>query len=198
VALGLSQKKLSEAAGVDHGQYMGLETMRISPLRTLRDFRCKASGCPNNYSPKHSTEFCAGHLKATSYERATWREIYRRPDVTAWTRNAEKLAVFHGVEPGDLFPEAVLSVKNNRIVRTIDGADLMTLLGIADQTEPAKLADEEIEEQETAAIVRQAVTTLPPRERKILEARFGLSGGDERTLKQVGDKIGVSQERVRD
>jgi len=41
------------------------------------------------------------------------------------------------------------------------------------------------------------VTTLDPREATILRYRFGLDGGPERTLEEVGEKFGVTRERVR-
>jgi RNA polymerase primary sigma factor len=39
--------------------------------------------------------------------------------------------------------------------------------------------------------------TLPAREVRILQLRFGLSDGKRHTLQEVGDKMGVSRERVR-
>ena len=38
---------------------------------------------------------------------------------------------------------------------------------------------------------------LDPRERKIIAFRFGLNGGRERTLEEVGEKFGVTRERIR-
>ena len=38
---------------------------------------------------------------------------------------------------------------------------------------------------------------LDPRERKIIAYRFGLGGGRERTLEEVGRKFGVTRERIR-
>jgi RNA polymerase sigma factor, sigma-70 family len=38
---------------------------------------------------------------------------------------------------------------------------------------------------------------LDPRERKIIAFRFGLSGDRERTLEEVGQKFGVTRERIR-
>ncbi len=38
---------------------------------------------------------------------------------------------------------------------------------------------------------------LDPREATILRYRFGLDGGSERTLEEVGEKFGVTRERVR-
>jgi RNA polymerase primary sigma factor len=41
------------------------------------------------------------------------------------------------------------------------------------------------------------VTKLDPREATILRYRFGLDGGNEKTLEEVGAKFGVTRERVR-
>jgi RNA polymerase primary sigma factor len=42
-----------------------------------------------------------------------------------------------------------------------------------------------------------ALDGLPARERQVLELRFGLDRGQERTLGEVGDELGISRERVR-
>ncbi len=41
------------------------------------------------------------------------------------------------------------------------------------------------------------IDSLSQREAKILNYRFGLDGGDVRTLEEVGEKFGVTRERVR-
>ena len=38
---------------------------------------------------------------------------------------------------------------------------------------------------------------LDDREKKIINARFGLDGSDPITLEEVGDKFGVTRERIR-
>jgi RNA polymerase primary sigma factor len=38
---------------------------------------------------------------------------------------------------------------------------------------------------------------IPPREAKVLRLRYGLKGGEIHSLKQVGDKLGVTRERIR-
>ncbi len=43
----------------------------------------------------------------------------------------------------------------------------------------------------------ELLSTLEPREREILEHRFGLAGREERTLQALGDEMGLSRERVR-
>jgi len=41
------------------------------------------------------------------------------------------------------------------------------------------------------------LTTLTERERKILEMRFGLADGYERTLEEIGKMYNVTRERIR-
>src|SRR5699024_3427185 len=41
-----------------------------------------------------------------------------------------------------------------------------------------------------------ALTTLNPREQKIMELRFGLVGKEEKTQKDVADMIGISQSYI--
>ncbi len=53
-----------------------------------------------------------------------------------------------------------------------------------------------IENESERAILRAAVMRLPARERQIMEMRFGLRGGRERTQKEVADAIGISQSYI--
>jgi RNA polymerase primary sigma factor len=46
-------------------------------------------------------------------------------------------------------------------------------------------------------MLREMVNDLNTREATILRYRFGLDGGPERTLEDVGAKFGVTRERVR-
>jgi RNA polymerase primary sigma factor len=45
--------------------------------------------------------------------------------------------------------------------------------------------------------VRRALDALPPREREVIEMRYGLSGQKARTLEEVGRAFGVTRERIR-
>ena len=53
-----------------------------------------------------------------------------------------------------------------------------------------------IEEAEERKLVRQSVAGLAKREREIIELRFGLNGGQERTQKEVADLLGISQSYI--
>ncbi|MEX1045399.1 MAG: sigma-70 family RNA polymerase sigma factor, partial [Chthoniobacterales bacterium] len=56
----------------------------------------------------------------------------------------------------------------------------------------AALRDKDLREE-----VGDLLEVLDARERKIIAFRFGLSGGNERTLEEVGRKFGVTRERIR-
>jgi RNA polymerase primary sigma factor len=45
--------------------------------------------------------------------------------------------------------------------------------------------------------VRRALGALPPREREVLELRYGLNGHEPMTLEEVGTAFGVTRERIR-
>jgi len=45
--------------------------------------------------------------------------------------------------------------------------------------------------------IQEILQALPPREVRILRLRYGLGGGESYTLEQVGKKMGVTRERVR-
>jgi RNA polymerase primary sigma factor len=45
--------------------------------------------------------------------------------------------------------------------------------------------------------VRRALEALPPREREVIEMRYGLKGHKARTLEEVGRAFGVTRERIR-
>jgi len=58
---------------------------------------------------------------------------------------------------------------------------------------PPQMAEDSLLRQDLVDVL----TVLPAREVRILQLRYGLSGGKRHTLQEVGDKMGVSRERVR-
>jgi len=77
-----------------------------------------------------------------------------------------------------------------------DGDD-SHLFGEIIEDEQAETPYEQLEEKTVTTMLRDMVKTLPPREATILTYRFGMDGGPERTLEEVGQKFGVTRERVR-
>ncbi|MBC8003574.1 MAG: sigma-70 family RNA polymerase sigma factor [Opitutaceae bacterium] len=63
--------------------------------------------------------------------------------------------------------------------------------------ENAESPYQHLEGKTMTRMLKEMVTKLDPREAKILKFRFGLDGGTERTLEEVGEKFGVTRERIR-
>lgn len=45
--------------------------------------------------------------------------------------------------------------------------------------------------------IEEALATLPPRDARVLKLYFGLNGGREHTLEEIGGMLGVTRERIR-
>ena len=54
----------------------------------------------------------------------------------------------------------------------------------------------DIEEESEMEMLYAAISKLSARERKIMDLRFGFSGGEERTQKEVADMLGISQSYI--
>lgn len=63
--------------------------------------------------------------------------------------------------------------------------------------ESATTPYEQLEGKTNIELMQELVATLPTREAEILRYRFGLDGDGERTLEEVGEKFGVTRERIR-
>ncbi len=53
-----------------------------------------------------------------------------------------------------------------------------------------------LEQEQEEKLVLEAVERLPPREKKIMEMRFGLRGEKDHTQKEVADLLGISQSYI--
>jgi RNA polymerase primary sigma factor len=56
---------------------------------------------------------------------------------------------------------------------------------------------QDLEDKTNADMIREVIGILDPREMTILRFRFGLDGGGEKTLEEVGERFGVTRERIR-
>ena len=56
---------------------------------------------------------------------------------------------------------------------------------------------EEVGESLQATELQQVMNALTPRERRVIEQRFGLKGGRPRTLDEIGRTFGLTRERIR-
>jgi len=72
-----------------------------------------------------------------------------------------------------------------------------TELGELIEDERLMKPGDDMAEAQRDSRVADLVATLPYRERMILELRYGLGGGQQHTLEEVGRRFGVTRERVR-
>src|SRR5258706_3483415 len=77
------------------------------------------------------------------------------------------------------------------------GDDDTNRFGDLVEDEKAETPYEQLEDKTNTDLVREMMETLDPREGTILRYRFGLDGGGEKTLEEVGKKFGVTRERIR-
>jgi RNA polymerase primary sigma factor len=68
--------------------------------------------------------------------------------------------------------------------------DLLEQTGLPD-------TDELLLRESFSRALRDALSELPARERKVLELRFGLDDDQPKTLREIGEVMGLSRERVR-
>jgi DNA-directed RNA polymerase sigma subunit (sigma70/sigma32) len=58
-------------------------------------------------------------------------------------------------------------------------------------------AEDGLLREEAVDLLRLALASLGTQERTVLEARFGLDGRESRTLREIGEQLRLSRERVR-
>ena len=124
-------------------------------------------------------------------------------------RAARRLVQEYGREPTDAELAAAAGITPEQVreilKRTRDPVSLETPVGedgdahlgdfLQDETlpEPAEAAARQLLKEAVAAVL----ASLAPRERRVLELRFGLEDGRSRTLEEVGREFAVTRERIR-
>ena len=129
--------------------------------------------------------------------------------ISKMRRVAMKLQEEFGREPTDEELAEEMGMTSTRVAQmrtaAIRPASLDAPIGDDDSNNYSEIiADENadtpyemLEEQTVTRMLQEMVKTLDPREATILRYRFGLDGGSEKTLEEVGEKFGVTRERVR-
>jgi len=129
--------------------------------------------------------------------------------ISKMRRTAMKLQEMLGHEPTDeeLADEMGMTASRVRLMRqaSIRPASLDAPIGDDDsnnfsdvvQDENATSPYDNLEDKTVTDMLQEMVKHLDDREATILRFRFGLDGGSEKTLEEVGVKFGVTRERVR-
>jgi RNA polymerase primary sigma factor len=132
----------------------------------------------------------ASDLARIFRERERLKQELRREPTT------EELA-----EAAKLTPEVVESLQ------TLNAAEIRLDAPIGDSddsqlverfiSEEAAEPEATVEERLLAEQIERALDTLAPRDARVLRLYFGLEGGREHTLEEIGNVLGVTRERVR-
>ena len=108
----------------------------------------------------------------------------------------EELAEELGLPPAKVAHLKNVAVRPASLDAKIN-ADDDTAFGDLVSDERAEDPFEALRDKDLREEVGDLLDVLDPRERKIISFRFGLGGGKERTLEEVGRKFGVTRERIR-
>ncbi len=127
--------------------------------------------------------------RLTRISRQLVRELEREP-------TTEEIAKRMGVS----LEKVRMMLKINKEPVSLDtpvGEDEDSYLG--DMIIDAKIAPptEAILQMDLSERTRKILTTLTPREEKVLKMRFGIDEKEDYTLEEVGEKFGVTRERIR-
>ena len=112
-----------------------------------------------------------------------------------WTQRAIAVADYFGVAPEDLWPAEILSIKHPTAIRLIDSADVELLIS-DHQRRLAERPDEAYDRRGLLRTIDFHLEALRPREREVVERRFGLSGRKPQTYEEIGTLFDVSGSRV--
>jgi RNA polymerase primary sigma factor len=141
--------------------------------------------------------------------RAVRVPLNRASDLARIFRERERLkqelrrdpSVEEVAEAAKLTPEIVESLS------TLNAAEIRLDAPIGDSddsqlverfiVEEAHEPEVAVEERLLAEQIERALETLSPRDARVLRLYFGLEGGKEHTLEEIGNMLGVTRERVR-
>lgn len=108
----------------------------------------------------------------------------------------EELAEELGMTPARVSQMRLAAIRPASLDAPIGDEDSNNFAEVV-QDENADTPYEQLEDKTVTGMLQEMVTKLDPREATILRYRFGLDGGTEKTLEEVGEKFGVTRERVR-
>jgi len=172
----------------------------------------------DKFDPRHGTRFVTYApfwiMQAIGRETAVLSRVVHVPDYQAKRRQRLARAIGdlkqqHGRMPtvGEIATRTKLSVDKVRdsldvvgddidLDEPADGAEGPTLMETLVDGESSSLL-EKLANSELLDRLKDALDTLNPRQRAILSMHYGLNEGDASTLQQIGDKMHVTRERVR-
>ena len=141
--------------------------------------------------------------------RAVRVPLNRASDLARIFRERERLKQELGREPSvtEVAEAATLTPEVVQSLQTLNAAEIRLDAPIGESEdsqlverfmfEEAVRPEEEVEERLLAEHIERALDTLTPRDARVVRLYFGLDGGREHTLEEIGNMLGVTRERVR-
>ncbi|MBD0329236.1 MAG: sigma-70 family RNA polymerase sigma factor [Thermoleophilia bacterium] len=124
-----------------------------------------------------------------------------RAERTLWTQLAREPTVEEIAEEANIPVSQVLEVRaaaraSTSLDQPVGDSDGDTLFGdfIAGDD---PLPEDEVDDSLRSQALREGLAALRERERRVLVLRYGLDGEDPRTLEEIGRRLGLTRERVR-
>ncbi len=127
--------------------------------------------------------------KATKVAAQLREELGREPE-------PEELADALGVRASRLSEIRTAALRPASLDQPI-GDDDSNMLAEVVKDENARTPYEALEEKTLLSMLGDLVNRLGPREQRIIRQRFGLDGGSEKTLEEIGEKFNLTRERIR-
>lgn len=118
----------------------------------------------------------------------------------------EKVAQFFGRSSTWMFPPWMKCITKSRVVRKVGKNELTaTQFALLEEHEktrrllpsPEESAIESHDQQVAGIVIKAAMNNLKPREKQILELRYGLNGKEEHSLEKLSEMFQVTRERIR-
>ena len=126
-----------------------------------------------------------------------WRRASARlTEELGRTPTPEEVARILGLAKKKL-PIIKKAIKIYNAMPQTDQAEAGWTLGDMVMDERQLMPDDALVESDCLHHVMEMLTTMDQREATVLRMRFGLDGHDSRTLKEIGEQLGLTRERVR-
>jgi RNA polymerase primary sigma factor len=135
--------------------------------------------------------------------------VHKSVEINKLSKARNRLTQSLGREPNDLELAEELGVTPQLVQETISISQAPISLDLPQDDEENRtlgdtIPDLEVESPEGTAVealmqrqVRDVLDALPAREAQVLMLRYGFTDGRSHTLQEVGDKLGITRERVR-
>jgi len=127
-----------------------------------------------------------------------YKQIYRRLFQDLGREPlAEEIATEMGVEVEKIHTIEKISQSTASLEKPIGDDDDKSTLGEFIPDDKIMRPDQESSQRILSDQIREVLNELTPKEKKILEMRYGLDDGIQHTLEEVGHEFGVTRERIR-